>query len=71
MSQYALQPTIDDLWERRETLSSSTKGEARGVVEAVLDALGQRAGAGRGEKRRGLASQPVVEEGSVDVLPPD
>jgi 2,3,4,5-tetrahydropyridine-2,6-dicarboxylate N-succinyltransferase len=39
MSQYALQPTIDDLWERRETLSSSTKGEARGVVEAVLDAL--------------------------------
>ncbi len=39
MSQYALQQPIEDLWERRETLSSSTKGEARDAVEAVLDAL--------------------------------
>src|SRR3978361_541436 len=39
MSQHALQQPIEDLWERRETLSSSTKGAARDAVEAALDAL--------------------------------
>jgi len=39
MSQNSLQQPIEDLWERRETLSSSTKGEAREAVEAALDAL--------------------------------
>src|SRR6202789_3304612 len=39
MSQHTLQQPIEDLWERRETLSSSTKGEARDAVEAALDAL--------------------------------
>ena len=39
MSHHALQQPIEDLWERRETLSSSTKGEARDAVEAALDAL--------------------------------
>jgi 2,3,4,5-tetrahydropyridine-2-carboxylate N-succinyltransferase len=39
MSQYALHQLIEDLWERRESLSSSTKGEARDAVEAALDAL--------------------------------
>ncbi|MBN8872409.1 MAG: 2,3,4,5-tetrahydropyridine-2,6-dicarboxylate N-succinyltransferase [Rhodospirillales bacterium] len=39
MSVTSLQQPIDDLWERRDTLSSSTKGEAREMVEAALDAL--------------------------------
>jgi 2,3,4,5-tetrahydropyridine-2-carboxylate N-succinyltransferase len=39
MSQHSLQSPIENLWERRETLSSSTKGEARDAVEAALDAL--------------------------------
>ena len=39
MSQHSLQPPIEDLWERRESLSSSTKGEARDAVEAALEAL--------------------------------
>ena len=39
MSQHTLQQPIEDLWERRDTLSSSTKGEARDAVEAALDAL--------------------------------
>ena len=34
-----MQQPIEDLWERRDTLSSSTKGEARDAVEAALDAL--------------------------------
>nr|WP_294527229.1 2,3,4,5-tetrahydropyridine-2,6-dicarboxylate N-succinyltransferase [uncultured Rhodopila sp.] len=39
MSQHSLQKPIEDLWEQRETLSSSTKGAARDAVEAALDAL--------------------------------
>ncbi|HEY1410658.1 MAG TPA: 2,3,4,5-tetrahydropyridine-2,6-dicarboxylate N-succinyltransferase, partial [Rhodopila sp.] len=39
MSQHTLQQPIEDLWERRDALSSSTKGEARDAVEAALDAL--------------------------------
>jgi 2,3,4,5-tetrahydropyridine-2-carboxylate N-succinyltransferase len=39
MSVTSLQQPIDDLWDRRETLSSATKGEAREMVEAALDAL--------------------------------
>ena len=39
MSQHTLQQPIEDTWERRDTLSSSTKGEARDAVEAALDAL--------------------------------
>jgi len=39
MSQHSLQQPIEDLWERRDSLSSSTKGAAREAVEAALDAL--------------------------------
>jgi 2,3,4,5-tetrahydropyridine-2-carboxylate N-succinyltransferase len=39
MSQHALQQPIEDLWERRESLSSTTGGEARSAVEAALDLL--------------------------------
>src|SRR5271165_2564935 len=39
MSHHALQRSIEGTWERRDTLSSSTKGEARDAVEAALDAL--------------------------------
>ena len=39
MSQHALQQPIEDLWERRETLSSATRGEAKEAVEAALDLL--------------------------------
>jgi 2,3,4,5-tetrahydropyridine-2,6-dicarboxylate N-succinyltransferase len=39
MSQHALQQPIEELWERRESLSSATGGEARGAVEAALDLL--------------------------------
>jgi 2,3,4,5-tetrahydropyridine-2-carboxylate N-succinyltransferase len=39
MSVSSLQQPIDDLWERRDTLSSATKGEPREMVEAALDAL--------------------------------
>ena len=39
MTDNTLQQPIDDLWERRDTLSSTTKGEARDAVEAALEAL--------------------------------
>ncbi len=39
MPDHALQPEIDQLWERRETLSPATGGAARGTVEAALEAL--------------------------------
>jgi 2,3,4,5-tetrahydropyridine-2-carboxylate N-succinyltransferase len=39
MSQHALQQPIEDLWERRDSLSSATGGAARQAVEAALDAL--------------------------------
>ena len=39
MSQHALQPPIEQLWEERESLSSATGGEARAAVEAALDLL--------------------------------
>jgi len=39
MSQHALQQPIEQLWEQRETLSSSSGGEARKSVEAALDLL--------------------------------
>ncbi len=39
MSQHALQQPIEELWERRESLSSATGGGARGAVEAALDLL--------------------------------
>lgn len=34
-----MQPLIDDLWDRRGTISAKTGGEDRRVVEQVLDAL--------------------------------
>jgi 2,3,4,5-tetrahydropyridine-2-carboxylate N-succinyltransferase len=39
MSQHALQQPIEELWERRESLSSATKGAAREAVESALDLL--------------------------------
>jgi 2,3,4,5-tetrahydropyridine-2-carboxylate N-succinyltransferase len=39
MSQHSLQKPIEDLWDQRESLSSSTKDAARDAVEAALDAL--------------------------------
>jgi len=39
MTAPALQPTIEALWEKRDTLSSATKGAARDAVEAALAAL--------------------------------
>jgi 2,3,4,5-tetrahydropyridine-2-carboxylate N-succinyltransferase len=39
MSQHALQQPIEELWERRDTLSSATGGAARDAVEAALDLL--------------------------------
>ena len=39
MPQHSLQQPIEDLWERRDNLSSSTTGEARDAVEAALEAL--------------------------------
>ena len=39
MSQHALEQPIEALWEGRDALSPKTGGEARGVVEAALDAL--------------------------------
>ena len=39
MSQHALQQPIEDLWERRDTLSSASGGEAKQAVEAALDLL--------------------------------
>ena len=41
MNQHALQQPIDELWERRDSLSSATGGTARQAVEAALDALDQ------------------------------
>jgi 2,3,4,5-tetrahydropyridine-2,6-dicarboxylate N-succinyltransferase len=39
MTQHALRPLIESLWERRDTLSSATRGEARDAVEAALETL--------------------------------
>jgi 2,3,4,5-tetrahydropyridine-2,6-dicarboxylate N-succinyltransferase len=39
MSDHPLQPEIDQLWERRDTLSPASGGPARAVVEGALDAL--------------------------------
>ena len=39
MDTSTLQPRIEALWERRDTLSSSTGGEDRAQVEAALEAL--------------------------------
>jgi 2,3,4,5-tetrahydropyridine-2-carboxylate N-succinyltransferase len=39
MSQHALQQPIEDLWERRASLSSTTGGHAKQAVEAALDLL--------------------------------
>ncbi|HEX2941611.1 MAG TPA: 2,3,4,5-tetrahydropyridine-2,6-dicarboxylate N-succinyltransferase [Rhodopila sp.] len=39
MSQHSLQQTIEELWERRDTVSSATTGAPRDAVEAALDAL--------------------------------
>ena len=39
MHDHPLRPAIERLWEERQSLDSSTKGEARDQVDAVLDAL--------------------------------
>jgi 2,3,4,5-tetrahydropyridine-2,6-dicarboxylate N-succinyltransferase len=39
MTEHPLQRPIEALWDSRDSLSSSTGGEARRVVEAALDAL--------------------------------
>jgi 2,3,4,5-tetrahydropyridine-2-carboxylate N-succinyltransferase len=39
MVENALQAPIDELWERRESLSAKTRGEAREYVEAALSLL--------------------------------
>ena len=39
MTEHSLQRPIEDLWEKRDSLTSSTKGEARDAVEAALEAL--------------------------------
>ncbi|MEA2777402.1 MAG: 2,3,4,5-tetrahydropyridine-2,6-dicarboxylate N-succinyltransferase [Acetobacteraceae bacterium] len=39
MSEHSLRQPIEDLWERRDSLSSATGGGARDAVEATLDAL--------------------------------
>jgi 2,3,4,5-tetrahydropyridine-2-carboxylate N-succinyltransferase len=39
MTEHPLQARVDALWERRDTLSSATTGEARQVIEDALDAL--------------------------------
>ncbi len=39
MTDQGLQRPIEDLWEQRDTLTSSTKGAARDAVEAALEAL--------------------------------
>jgi 2,3,4,5-tetrahydropyridine-2,6-dicarboxylate N-succinyltransferase len=39
MSQHALQQPIEELWERRDALSSAIGGGARDAVEAALDLL--------------------------------
>jgi 2,3,4,5-tetrahydropyridine-2,6-dicarboxylate N-succinyltransferase len=39
MSNHALQQPIEELWERRESLSPSTKGAARDAVDAALELL--------------------------------
>ena len=39
MSQHALQQPIEELWERRDSLSPATGGDARKAVDAALDLL--------------------------------
>ena len=39
MTEHRLQRPIEDFWDKRDTLTSATKGEARDAVEAALEAL--------------------------------
>jgi 2,3,4,5-tetrahydropyridine-2-carboxylate N-succinyltransferase len=39
MSEHQLRSPIEALWEQRDTLTSSTKGEARDAVDAALEAM--------------------------------
>jgi len=39
MNQHALQQPIEEVWERRESLSPATRGAAREAVDAALDLL--------------------------------
>ncbi len=39
MHEHPLRSPIEQLWEERQSLSASSPGEARGVVDAALDAL--------------------------------
>ncbi|MGI4808161.1 MAG: 2,3,4,5-tetrahydropyridine-2,6-dicarboxylate N-succinyltransferase [Janthinobacterium lividum] len=39
MHDHPLRPAIERLWDERQSIDSSTKGEARDQVDAVLDAL--------------------------------
>ena len=71
MSQHALQQPIEELWERRELLSSATGGEAREAVEAALDLLDTGAARVAEPSRRRLAGQSVAEEGGAAVVPAD
>ena len=57
MSQHSLQQPIEDLWEQRDTLNSSTKGAPREAVEAALTALDN------GEVR---VAEPIVGDWHVN-----
>ena len=71
MSQHALQRPIEELWERRDTLSSATGGAARDAVRGGAGPARLRARARRRADGRRLAGQSVAEEGGAAVVPAD
>ena len=75
MTDARLQTLIDDAFEDRAKINPQTKGEVRDAVEAALELLDSRQGAGRGENPRRdgaefVEGQPVAEKSGAALVPP-
>ena len=57
MSNAALEQIIEAAWEARDSLSPTSKGEARDAIEATLEALSPR--------RRALVSSYTLKRNST------
>ncbi|MEO5613717.1 MAG: 2,3,4,5-tetrahydropyridine-2,6-dicarboxylate N-succinyltransferase, partial [Cypionkella sp.] len=66
MSYAALETAIEAAWEARDTISTSTKGEARDAIEATLAALDS--GALRVAEKRGNGDWHVNQWAKKAVL---
>ena len=70
MSHTELARTIDAAFEDRAGVNASTRGAVRDAVDAALDLLESREGAGRREDGGGWQVNRMAEEGGAAVVPP-